>query len=687
MSSDSTSRLCDKCRNIFDHWGDIIEDEHLVKLQHCEHIFALKESSARGCPLCGQFYRSLESRGGATEVCDATIEVLNNGRTPAPGRIQIISFKRILSDALRDREDCWLLELRFCVPRKKDLNADRPESPPGTNDIQMDEADSDSDGAPDSIASDGGYYDEYACKAILLPSTFAGFQLGNSVKKLNFSTTTEGSRINMIRFKSWIAGCEKNHDRCKIKEHSLPTRLLLLQNHSFKLFSTSGMKEPSRYATLSHCWGRLKILKLTTKNIHLLQKGMSVNVLCKTFRDAAIITRGLGLQYLWIDSLCIIQDDPEDWSKESKLMAGVYGSSTINIAATSATDGNMGCFFDKDLSHVWSHRVSAKVGNEERYYDCVEDGIADTCLQRTPLASRAWVIQERLLAPRTLHFSSMQVFWECNEVTACETFPERLPAPLTYGDFYLHKQPVTLNLWPKVVQLYSTCKLTFAKDKLVAVSGLARIIHSQTGDGYFAGLWRENLENQLCWKVRMPSPAPVDVRAPSWSWANVDGTVTLPPSRPPETSEDVVCKVISIDLFESDPFGEVPAGSVTLRCVYLIPCELSFRQDDLRPYLTQRDKVVPVTVNTDFADQPGFKTYSFIAPITTSRGLLLSKPRSNFRSTAWSSRGYERIGLVHFDVPDLAELVGSFPTVDLSLMTRYESENIKYDEGYIISIQ
>jgi len=220
-------------------------------------------------------------------------------------------------------------------------------------------------------------------------------------------------------------------------------------------------------------------LKLTTKNIHVLEKGMSIKVLCKTFRDAAIINRELGLQYLWIDSLCITQDDPEDWNKESKLMAGVYGSSTVNIAATSATDGTMGCFFDKDSSHVWRHQIITKVGPEERYYDCVEDGIAEKCLERTLLASRAWVIQERLLAPRTLHFSSMQVFWECNEVTACETFPERLPAPLTYGDFYLHKQPITLQLWPKIVRLYSTCNLTFERDKLVAISGLARVIHNQ----------------------------------------------------------------------------------------------------------------------------------------------------------------------------------------------------------------
>lgn len=177
MSTDSASSLCDKCRNIFDHWGDRTKYQHLVRLRHCEHIFALKGSAARGCPLCGQFYRSLETRGEATEVCDATIEVLNNGRVPAPGRIQIVSFERILSDALREREDCWLIELIFRVPHKKTLESDQPELPPGMSDLEMGDEDVSSDSS-DALDSDGfadfdeSCYDEYACKAILLPSIF-----------------------------------------------------------------------------------------------------------------------------------------------------------------------------------------------------------------------------------------------------------------------------------------------------------------------------------------------------------------------------------------------------------------------------------------------------------------------------------------------------------------------------------
>lgn len=176
---DSASCLCDKCSNVFDHWGDRIKYQHLVRLRHCEHIFALKASAARGCPLCGQFYRSLESRGEATAVCDATIEVLNNGRVPAPGRIRIISFERIISDAHREREDCWLLEMNFRVPRTKTRESDQPESPPAQSDLEMGGGDvsSDSSGGFDSDGSadfhEGGY-DEYACKAILLPSIFTG---------------------------------------------------------------------------------------------------------------------------------------------------------------------------------------------------------------------------------------------------------------------------------------------------------------------------------------------------------------------------------------------------------------------------------------------------------------------------------------------------------------------------------
>jgi hypothetical protein len=111
-----------------------------------------------------------------------------------------------------------------------------------------------------------------------------------------------------------------------------------------------------QYASLSHCWGKLKIITLTTSNLAGFQHEIPLKELPKTFQEAIYVTRYLGLQYIWIDSLCILQDSSEDWAKESVQMADVYGAAEINIAATGAADGSGGCFFER--SDSWRTQVS-----------------------------------------------------------------------------------------------------------------------------------------------------------------------------------------------------------------------------------------------------------------------------------------------------------------------------------------
>lgn len=398
--------------------------------------------------------------------------------------------------------------------------------------------------------------------------------------------------------KEWLGSCREEHDTCSISQLSAPTRLIAIGVNTIRLVLSSSLHEIPRYATLSHCWGTFKILKLTTQNISFFQTGIPLGLLCKTFQEAIHTSRVLGLEYLWIDSLCIVQDDLEDWAKESRLMATVYGSSTINLAATSATNGNDGLFFNRDQGHVWRHNISAYVHGNQKNYTCVEDGIYDTCLFRTPLAERAWVLQERLLAPRTLHFNSKQIFWECNSLNACETFPRKFPEHLTFGDFYFHKQPVSLALWPTIVQLYSTCKLTFERDKLVAIGGIARLIYNQNPlNHYFAGIWRQDMEEQLCWKVRSPVPNSQYIRQGSWSWASVEGIIhyaTAFRRRLYVKVRDV--KIVTVDLLK-DPFGEVVGGELHLTCEILIYGRFSFLEMNLsHPLIVINDVSYPIKI-------------------------------------------------------------------------------------------
>lgn len=110
---------------------------------------------------------------------------------------------------------------------------------------------------------------------------------------------------------------------------------------------------------MSHCWGGVAFNSLTKANFSSFREIIPVSTLSKTFQNAIYIARYIGIEYIWIDSLCIIQDDLEDWRRESSLMATVYGGSHINLAASGASNGNVGCFFKRQAS--WRCQVEATI--------------------------------------------------------------------------------------------------------------------------------------------------------------------------------------------------------------------------------------------------------------------------------------------------------------------------------------
>ncbi|KUJ23570.1 HET-domain-containing protein [Mollisia scopiformis] len=556
-----SSNLCQDCRHIFNHWDEVLEDDYNARFPHCQNIFGLIESAARGCYLCNQFLRNLEIRGIAKTLRGLTIDILNSAGTGYNGYIVVNSFERIISRGRDHHKDCWLLELRFRPPDALfDDDDDDDEQSDEEDDLQVDETDQDadedmetSDPVPtgddlDDWPKDGGVFsswpheisrDMYSCRAVLVPSSIS------RMHDFRTSRLSPDSRAALWQARSWLETCSQSHPQCLLKQSSLPTRLLCLDGSRVRVCTSKSLdsQEPPAYATLSHCWGSLKILQLTKENHPLLVQGIPHAALCRTFQDAIQITLALGLRYIWIDSLCIVQNDPKDWAREATRMSDVYSGGAVNIAASSASDGSVGCFFNRDSSHVWQHTVAARVNGQNRIYDCIEDGISDACIFETPLARRAWVMQERLLAPRTLHFSSTQMFWECNTLNACEVFPEQYPATLSY------------------VKLYSICDLTYQRDKLVAISGIAReIVKRDPQAKYVAGLWDNEIENQLCWKVR--APAEKTLQAPSWSWAAVNGTVNLATV---SQFENFV-RVLEVDLQGHEPFGEILTATLTIAC-------------------------------------------------------------------------------------------------------------------------
>ena len=410
---------------------------------------------------------------------------------------------------------------------------------------------------------------------------------------------------------NWLETCMDYHNECAPKDLSStwePARLIDLSGARPRLLDTSVQRCHSPYATLSHCWGpKTDFLKLTATNVQGLQTEIPLSQLPQNFRDAMVITKALRLHFLWIDCLCILQEGPgseEDWNKHAVTMRSIYTNGVVNIAADRASHARDGIFTNRDPRLVepcvvrWNPRSSYPLS-------CllVDDRLIEKSLQLTPLALRAWVVQERLLARRTLHFGSRQIFWECHEMpNACETFPDgipcylqdhrsayfALPTIITHDPIPLQlsqdQMPnVNIRLWNNIVENYTKCQLTYpTKDKFMAVAGIAPRFFdiSDAKEANVAGFFRSSLPRALLWRCSStnpgttsavkPSKEPQHYRAPSWSWACTDVAVTTFTSHDPYHKD--IAEVINdpkICLIDpTNPFGQLRYAEIQLRA----PC-------------------------------------------------------------------------------------------------------------------
>ncbi|KUJ17720.1 HET-domain-containing protein [Mollisia scopiformis] len=368
----------------------------------------------------------------------------------------------------------------------------------------------------------------------------------------------------------WFTNCSQNHERCKSSNDGvLPTRLISIAKEP-RLVLTSELVKTPIYATLSHSWGSHEVIKLTSKDLKSFMKALPVDKLPTTFKHAFEITRKLGMDYLWIDSLCILQDSEDDWQRESSLMSSVYGGSAITIAASSARDSTHGCFLKPT---IFSGGVRARVtdGGRTRVQDFRNSEEYKRSTVDTHLGTRAWALQEKMLPPRTIHFGDRGAFWECRTSIASEYLPDGFPKNLVSP--LVNRKGKFEWLWPQVVGLYSAANLSFGKDKLPALSGVASLGYKETGDQYLAGLWRGQIEEQLCWRRHHSKPIikRPTWRAPSWSWASIDGGVGWyqPQSKVLETQYAHVLDA-NTTLYGKDPFGQVAGGTIRLACSSMV---------------------------------------------------------------------------------------------------------------------
>ncbi|KAM3067018.1 hypothetical protein ACMFMG_011800 [Clarireedia jacksonii] len=330
--------------------------------------------------------------------------------------------------------------------------------------------------------------------------------------------------VSLSWAKEKIGNCKMNHPVCKPRDHALPKRVLDL-----------GPPETTDY--------RENQFKTTRINIDEHKKQITLVNLPKTFQDAIIISRNLGIRYLWIDSLCITQDDMDDWRQEASKMAQIYQCSTLCIAASSSSDdagglqdtfrplGHLGIVRSGSIARkVFVHRSVQELPSV--YHDLYNN--LSGPFSRLPLLRRGWVLQERLLAPRFLQFAGHRgIFLECMYATVSEDGYDTEAGQSGSCEKISHfsalsegSQERLSSRWHLLVSSFSGLELTQEDDVLPAISGLAHQHGEYRKCQYFAGLWEDSFILDLMWSSRnwevVKRPKPKRWRAPSWSWASVN---------------------------------------------------------------------------------------------------------------------------------------------------------------------
>lgn len=389
-----------------------------------------------------------------------------------------------------------------------------------------------------------------------------------------------------------INDCLESHEKCNSQRDSsfLPTRLInvakSLPDGDPRLEERRRVPSGSRYVALSYCWGGVKPDCMTTlATVSDRMKKIPWDTLPATFQDAVHFTRSLGVDYLWIDSVCIIQGDEEDWIKEAGNMFHVYKDSYVTLAALGGVDSNRGLRSSSNRADstlvaelqvgdsrwpVYIHREHYLTGfkwERQPSHETLRDE------DNYPLLSRAWTYQERMISPRVLFFTNSEVIFQCFSDADCECgairqdsdwMPRVLGGPLkplpksSLINTILHilsvnhdsqvqdelgnkpsgdVQERAANSWrlrvaytwrSTIASHYSVLKLTAPGDRLAALGAIAEQFQTaRPGEKYLAGLWSGSLMADLLWETKNTEGLPIRRNSlPTWSWASVTGAIS-----------------------------------------------------------------------------------------------------------------------------------------------------------------
>ncbi|KAH6714411.1 heterokaryon incompatibility protein-domain-containing protein [Leptodontidium sp. MPI-SDFR-AT-0119] len=350
------------------------------------------------------------------------------------------------------------------------------------------------------------------------------------------------------KIRAQLQKCCAKHEQCgKASTPALPSRVIDVGHKDGsttpKLHVTKH-QEFGPYVALSYCWGGQQETT-TSKNITARTKELSLAELPPTIKDAVAVTRSLGIRYLWVDALCIIQDSPTDKTNEIALMGEIYKNSTITVAAGNATSVGEGFLMRRSLPAACS--LPFYVSEEQSGTVWLQD---QKTFKRSPepLDSRAWTLQEFLLSPRILYYGSHEIVWRCRTehlkswiyLTSWLVYP--LPSTSYLPLSIFERDALTTSktaqnqddVWRTIIITYSKRNITLSEDRLPALAGIAAELQVLWNDKYVAGLWQKCLVRNLLWVAEAKYGSHLDknqplirncndvvtgYQSPGWSWA------------------------------------------------------------------------------------------------------------------------------------------------------------------------
>jgi hypothetical protein len=351
------------------------------------------------------------------------------------------------------------------------------------------------------------------------------------------------------------------------------------------------------YAVLSHVWGGVDIdCKTTGRNISEYEKdGIDPDNIPRTFMDAILLTLDLHIQYIWIDSLCIIQDDPEDWQREAAKMASIFRDATLTLSATTSSNCLGGCGYSKTFEPATQFKgTTLPFAVRVTPYSTKFPNDAYIGVQDSPVNYRAWIFQEKLLSQRILHATGDQYVWQCASRLELEdgfyVAEPQLDIPWQYLgllDSHLPEakgeiaRPSTeremLNLrWWVWAKDYSERRLSHPGDQYAAFAGVVQLFQDLTGDEPVIGLWKEHLYLHLAWSVKkswqvaFPTPG---TRRPSWTWMSypresIEGPSNISLSDEFERARKIIYRAEIQDIqihWTGRSWTSTPTGTIKIR--------------------------------------------------------------------------------------------------------------------------